>query len=494
MKNTPHLFTLHEEVKNKTLSVLRPINKKWSWKWNNIGSRTMATSLLPFLGSPIFKVEVYGCTPVRTKYKDTTILHCMAGSKRTVKMSFSDIVMPLDPFRYPVLVPNYLTLFRRVRPCFYIAQVFEQCLGQCLPSSMSLLMFLLMFQRCAMTLVGYYLLEEHFRRRHLCTLDMYGLALMHLVWDDEDPGQPLYHCEDCLFLTIDQDLFHRHRAKGPFAHSLACLPYMDQTLTLYTILVCFEIGTVATCRYCQETFSGVTSATLFEHARGHGRRMCFRPPVTPTRARSHLLNLLQPLSLSMPYICMSHDVIFPNAALLYLHLCTVAHAPKHFLCPICARKTNKTLTNVGLLRVHIETKHKGEISCPLDGGCRLDIVKVPLRIHILMQHTRPLSDLPYPIRQAAYFKKAVEIIPESGYVVFRTPQSIHRYPNAPLTRWVAHAESKGLRLPIELDGSGYCLSQSLIDAYNSKRFGFKVKSYYAKFYYCPKYLIFFSSK
>ena len=390
-------------------------------------------------------------------------------------MSSGDIAIPENHSRFPVLVPNYLVLFRRVRPCPFLGQVFQLCLNQCLPSSMSLLMFLLIFQRCALTLTGYFLLESHFRERHLFTPDMYSLAVMHLVWDDEDPEETLYHCEGCLFLTTDQNLFHRHRAEGAFAHKLAWMPYTDQTLTLYTVLACFEISTVATCRYCSKVFEGATSGSLFRHARGHGNSMGFRAPVTPHRARDHLLHLLRPHALSMPFLCMSHDVAFPTASLLYLHLCTVVHVPKHFLCPLCARSGVEVTPHAGLLQAHIERDHSDEISCPLDSDCQLNLARCPIQIHVLLKHSRPLSDLPYLIRQAAYFKKIVEIVPSSGYVVFHTPQSTHRHPDASLMRWVAHAMMDGLRVPINLDGPDYWLSQELIDNYNKRKFGFKVR-------------------
>ena len=203
--------------------------------------------------------------------------------------------------------------------------------------------------------------------------------------------------------------------------------------------------------------------------------MGFRAPVTLHRARDHLLYLIRPHALSMPFLCMSHDVAFPNAALLYLHLCTVVHVPKTFLCPLCARNGVEVTPHAGLLQTHIEQEHSDEISCPLDSDCQLDLARCPIQIHVLMEHSRPLSDLPYLIRQTSYFKKIVEIVPSSGYVVFNTPQSTHRHPDAGLMRWVAHAMMDGLRVPINLDGPDYCLSQALIDSYNERQLGFKVR-------------------
>ena len=65
---------------------------------------------------------------------------------------------------------------------------------------MSLLMFLLVLQRCAFTAEGYYLLEAHFRERHLYFCNMYRLALQHIEWDEEDQTQILYHCRTVFIL------------------------------------------------------------------------------------------------------------------------------------------------------------------------------------------------------------------------------------------------------------------------------------------------------
>ena len=387
-------------------------------------------------------------------------------------MPLNNIVKPVNYWNWPMLFPNYLTLFRRVKPCPFLGQVFQTCLKQCLPDSMSMLMFLLVLQKCAFTAEGYFLLEVHFRERHLYFCNMYRLALQHIEYDEEDQTQLLYHCEDCIFLTTNVDLLQRHRAQGPFAHILDRDTHADQTLTVYLLLVTYKFSAVATCRFCAQVFAKATSETLAKHAKEHGKQMCFPRLTGVASARNYLRSLLRPFAHQLPYVCVSHDVLFQSPSLLYLHLCTVNHPARLFICALCARESNIVEEHFGYLAVHMLQEHSEVIKCPFDQSCQFDIRQ--MEWHILQQHGSSINSLPYLIRMASFFQTPMDIYPNTSPITYRTPQATHQYPDDKMNKWVLHATYKGTRLPFSLNGSGYGASQKIIEAYREQLFGFKV--------------------
>ena len=200
--------------------------------------------------------------------------------------------------------------------------------------------------------------------------------------------------------------------------------------------------------------------------------MCFPCLEGVTAARNHLRSLLRPFAFQLPYVCVAHDVIFPMASLLYLHLCTVTHIGRLFICALCARKSKQVEEHFGLLKIQILEEHSDEIKCPLNQACQFDISQIEM--HILDKHDRSINSLPYLIKMASFFQIPMDIYPSSGPIVYHTPQATHQYPDAKMNTWVAHATYVGLRLPIQLDGSGYKASQKLTDSYRKQLFGFKV--------------------
>ena len=414
-------------------------------------------------------------------------------------MSMSPDIPRTSLYTDPLITSNYTTLFRQVRPCRYMIDVFRHCMRINIPSCLSLLLYLLLVQKAAITLEGFVMLDEHFRERYLHSSNIYKCALMHASWTTEPSDEDIYTCRECLFVSTSQQQYDDHFNQGPFAHQLLTIPYTDQTITCYLILVCFEITSKATCRFCAKQFEKATSSTLFEHAKLHGHRLNFPSPLTedtithnpltedsnrkpPTEdkvARNHLILKLQPYARTLPHTCITHDITFSNPSLLYLHLNTIPHSAGVFICALCAKQDNRVHhyegEEIGLLQLHIRNNHPSDIKCPINADCNLNITNESMLTHVLTLHHQDIPHLPLPLRNANCFQQKTQINPFFGPVTFNTKQSTHSYPgDGKIDRYVNFACYLGLRVPLELDGVDYRISQALVDGYQQGRYDNKV--------------------
>ena len=376
----------------------------------------------------------------------------------------------------PLITSNYTTLFRQVRPCQYVIDVFRHTIKISIPSCLSLLLYLLLVQKAANTLEGFVLLDEHFRERYLHRNNIYRCALMHASWTTEPSNEDIYTCKECLFVSTSQQEYDDHYNQGPFAHYLLTKPYTDQTFACYLILTTFKITSKATCRFCEKEFQNATSSTLHKHAKTHGRQLNFPSKLTKIEARKHLLLKLQPHARTLPHTCLIHDISYSNPSLLYLHLSSIPHSKKAFICTLCAREDNTVVQYDGkkkdLLQLHIKANHASDIQCPIRSNCNLDIKCESMLTHVLRLHHQDIPDLPLPLRNASVFQHKTPINPLlGGPVTFHTKQRTHSYPgDGKIDKYANFACYLGLRIPLDLDGEDYRISQQLVDGYQQGRY------------------------
>ena len=299
------------------------------------------------------------------------------------------------------------------------------------------------------------------------------LVLDHIMYDDEDSQLPTFWCEYCIFTTEEADEMRRHHKEDVYTHFLADSPYQDQTLLLYSVIAVFNLAAVATCRYCGKTFASATSITLYRHARLHGSSLNFPHLTNHITARDHLITKMSDYTANFPYICLQHDIVFPTAEMLYLHVSSVQHPNQQYLCPLCIRRQNQIRERVGNLQKHLREKHGKEIRCPMNKYCKLNITNTDVVDHVRYEHHHELWKLPEIIRQTSSFNM---LVPDntSGPVIFKTRQAVHTYPNNCIENYVFFSITLGLRLPIDLEGPNYFSSKVLMETYKERLFGYKV--------------------
>ena len=241
-----------------------------------------------------------------------------------------------------VSISHFHRLTRFVRPCEFLRGVINYALETEIPDAVSLLSYLIIIHKLVIRACGKAIFGQHFGESVINRNNYFHLALRHCVFTD-GPGDDIYQCNSCCFVSTDSDHYSLHARQGPFAagHIMAQKALTDSFTISCILQSTYYLHQEATCKTCGQQFTIEDYEPLLHHAVNQHGHLLVPMTIKATWTADNVFVCAAKTTLSQRppdatgALCTGCMQLFPTLTALQLHQEHANHGETSFICTIC---------------------------------------------------------------------------------------------------------------------------------------------------------------